>query len=309
MRIILITEETYPHRRVLRTVGAHWSPAHEGWIISAEAEPSVRAITDPVGLTVTILEEGAGALGPASYAERRAAKAERHERRAERLEARADSRERKRGEVESALAANPMYSDYSFYTEPIKAGHHSEGRHRRAKARVVAKMDKVVTLWREEAELRGRASAAADAAKPDAERGAGFMQRRIDEIAAELRRLERLLAGTDRNQIVSAIMDGREVQAPDPDSEWGQKLTARRAFLAEGLAYWQALLDGIGGVQYGKATVKKGDIVVKRNGIRGVVERVNDKTVSVVYQDIGLEGWRSKMPYAEIAEVLPGVTA
>lgn len=308
MRIIVITGDTYPHRRALRTVGAHWSPGHEGWIISAEAEPSVRAITDPAGLTVTILEEGDDALAPASYAERRAAKAERHGRRAERLEQRADARERKRGLEERALAANPMYSDYSFYTEPIKAGHHSEGRHRRAKAAVSAKMDKVVTLWREEAELRGRASAAADAAKPDAERGAGFMQRRIDELAADLRKVERVLAGTDRDQVVSAIMDGREVQAPDPESSWGQKLVAHRNFLAEGLAYWQALLDGIGGVRYSKATVRKGDIVVKRSGVRGVVERVNEKTVSVLYQDIGLEGWRSKMPYAEIVEVI-GATA
>lgn len=309
MRIILITGETYPHRRVLRTVGAHWSPAHEGWIISAEAEPSVRAITDPVGLTVTILEEGDDALAPASYADRRASKAERHGRRAERLEARADSRERRRGEAQAALNANPMYSDFGIMTEPIKVGHHSEGRHRRAKAAVSAKMDKVVTLWREEAELRGRASAAADAAKPDAERGAGFMQRRIDEITAELRRLERLLAGTDRDQIVSAIMDGRAVQAPDPQSEWGQKLIARRDFLAEGLAYWQALLDGIGGVRYGKATVKKGDIVVKRSGIRGVVERANEKTVSVVYEGGVLEGWRSKVPYAEIMDVVAGGAA
>lgn len=308
MRIILITGNTYPHRRALRTVGACWSPALEGWIISAEAEPSVRAITDPAGLTVTILEEGDDALAPASYAERRAAKAERHGRRAERLEQRADAREWKRGLEERALAANPMYSDYSFYTEPIKAGHHSEGRHRRAKAAVSAKMDKVVTLWREEAELRGRASAAADAAKPDSERGAGFMQRRIDELAAELRKVERILAGTDQSQVVAAIMDGREVRAPDPESDWGQKLTARRDHLVEGLAYWHALLDGIGGVRYSKATVKKGDIVVKRSGARAVVERANDKTVSVVYQDIGLEGWRAKMPYAEIVEVI-GATA
>lgn len=308
MRIILITGNTYPHRRALRTVGACWSPALEGWVISAEAEPSVRAITDPAGLTVTILEEGDDALAPASYAERRAAKAERHGRRAERLEQRADAREWKRGLEERALAANPMYSDYSFYTEPIKAGHHSEGRHRRAKAAVSAKMDKVVTLWREEAELRGRASAAADAAKPDSERGAGFMQRRIDELAAELRKVERILAGTDQSQVVAAIMDGREVRAPDPESDWGQKLTARRDHLVEGLAYWHALLDGIGGVRYSKATVKKGDIVVKRSGARAVVERANDKTVSVVYQDIGLEGWRAKMPYAEIVEVI-GATA
>lgn len=309
MRIIVITGNTYPHRRALRTVGAHWSPANEGWIISAEAEPSVRAIAEPAGLTVTILEEDNGALAPASYADLRASRAERHGRRAERLEARADVRERKRGETQAALNANPMYSDYSAFTEPIKAGHHSEGRHRRAKAAVSAKMDKVVTLWREEAELRGRAKAAAEAAKPDAERGAGFMQRRIDEITAELRRLERILAGTDQSQIVAALMDGRQVQAPDPDSEWGQKLTARRDFLAEGLAYWQTLLDGIGGVQYSKATVKKGDIVVKRSGIQAVVERANEKTVRVVYEGGVLEGWRSKVPYAEIADVVAGGVA
>lgn len=308
MRIILITGNTYPHRRALRTVGACWSPALEGWIISAEAEPSVRAIVEPAGLTMEVREDSDGTLAPMSYADRRAAKSERHERRAGRLEQRADARERKRGEAQAALNANPMYSDFGIMTEPIKVGHHSEGRHRRAKAAVSAKMDKVVGLWREEAELRGRASAAANAARPDAERGAGFMQRRIDELAAELRKVERILAGTDQSQVVAAIMDGREVRAPDPESDWGQKLTARRDFLVEGLAYWHALLDGIGGVQYSKATVKKGDIVVKRSGVRAVVERANDKTVSVVYQDIGFEGWRAKMPYAEIVEVI-GATA
>lgn len=309
MRIILITGDTYPHRRALRTVGAHWSRALEGWVISAEAEPSVRAIVEPAGLTMEMCDEDHGAPAPMSYADRRAAKVERHERRAERLEARADARERRRGEAQAALNANPMYSDFSIMTEPIKVGHHSEGRHRRAKARVAAKMDKVVTLWREEAELRGRAAAAADAARPDAERGAAFMQRRIDELAAELRKIERLLAGTDQSQVVAAIMDGREVQAPDPQSDWGRKLTARRDFLAEGLAYWRALLDGIGGVQYSKATIRKGDIVVKRSGIRAVVERVNDKTVSVLYQDNGIDGWRAKMPYAEIVEVVAGGAA
>lgn len=308
MRIILITGDTYPHRRALRTVGAAWSRAHAGWIISAEAEPSVRAIVEPAGLTMELREESDGVLAPMSYADRRAAKSERHERRAERLEARANSRERKRGEAQAALNANPMYSDFGIMTEPIKVGHHSEGRHRRAKERVAAKMHKVVGLWREEVELRGRAAAAADAARPDAERGPGFMQRRIDEISAELRKVERLLAGEDQSQVVAAIMDGREVQAPDPQSEWGQKLAARRDFLVEGLAYWNALLDGIGGVQHSKATVKKGDIVVKRSGIRAVVERVNAKTVSVLYQDIGGGNWRSKMPYAEIVEVI-GATA
>ncbi len=293
MRIILITGDTYPHRRALRTVGAAWSRVLEGWIISAEAEPSVRAIVEPAGLTMEVREESDVVLAPMSYADRRAAKSERHERRAERLEARADARERKRGEAQASLNADPMYSDFGIMTEPIKVGHHSEGRHRRAKERVAAKMDRVVGLWREEAELRGRAAAATDAAKPDAERDAGFMQRRIDEIAAELRKVERTFAGAGKDDV----------------GEWVQKLATHRDFLAEGLAYWRALLDGIGGVQHSKATIRKGDIVVKRSGIRAVVERVNDKTVSVLYQDIGIDGWRAKMPYAEIAEVVAGGAA
>lgn len=308
MRIILITGDTYPHRRALRTVGAAWSRAHAGWIISAEAEPSVRAIVEPAGLTMEVREESDGVLAPMSYADRRAAKSERHERRAERLEARANSRERKRGEAQASLNSNPMYSDYGIMTEPIKVGHHSEGRHRRAKAAVAAKMDKVVGLWREEAELRGRAAAAADAAKPDAERGPGFMQRRIDELSAELRKVERTLSGNDLRHVVIPVMDGEAATTPSQQNEWVQRMTAHRDFLVEGLAYWHALLDGIGGVQHSKATVKKGDIVVKRSGIRGVVERVNEKTVSVLYQDIGIDNWRAKMPYAEIVEVI-GATA
>ena len=70
--------------------------------------------------------------------------------------------------------------------------------------------------------------------------GPGFMQRRIDEISAELRKVER--PWPERSEPGRGGHHGRarEVQAPDPQSEWGQKLAARRDFLVEGLAYWNA---------------------------------------------------------------------
>lgn len=130
------------------------------------------------------------------------------------------------------------------------------------------------------------------------------MVRRLEELGAELRKVERRLAGTDHDQIIGARIDGREPQAVDPESDWGKRLIARRDELTEGIAYWQALLDAQGGVAHSKDTVKAGDILRDKRGMQVRVVRANAKTVSVVYIDHPLVGWDAKIPYAEIQEVV-----
>lgn len=94
-------------------------------------------------------------------------------------------------------------------------------------------------------------------------------------------------------------------QTVDPDSEWRRHLTSRQDELAEGIAYWQALLDTLSGVVHSKDTVKPGDIITKGTGTgKARVVRANAKTVSVVFIDHPLVGWKAKVPDAEILEIV-----
>lgn len=306
MNAILITGNTYPNRRALHGAGGRWSADREGYLFDEAHAAGAEELAERMGLIATQIDATPEQLAPPSYAERRAARARRHERNAERYDARAESREQKESEIRTQLANDPRASDWQFFTEPIKVGHHSERRHRRDRERINAKQDKAHTLWREAAELRGKAAAAAAAARPDADRPAAFMVRRLEELGAELRKTERRLAGTDHSQTIRAQIDGTEPQGVDPESDWGKLLVARRSELTEGIAYWRTLLDARGGVAYSRENVKAGDIITRMGGPGGKarVLRVNAKTVSVVFLDHPLVGWKAKVPYAEIAEIV-----
>lgn len=306
MNAILITGNTYPNRRTLHGAGGRWSAVHEGYLFDEAHAAAAEALADLLGLHARQIDAEPEDLAPPSYAERRAARTAKHARNAERYESRAESRENKEAGIRAELERDPRASDWQFFTEPIKIGHHSERRHRRDRERISGKMTKAHELWREAAELRGKAAAARGAAQADAERSAAFMVRRLEELGAELRKTERRLAGTDHGQIIGALIDGREPQGVDPESDWGKRLIARRDELTEGLAYWQALLDAQGGVAHSKDTVKAGDIIIRTGGPggRARVLRANAKTVSVVFIDSHLVGWRAKVPYAEILEIV-----
>lgn len=69
------------------------------------------------------------------------ARAKAHKRRewATLAEAKADA-------IDKGLNADPRYTDFAFWSEPIKIGHHSEGKHRRARAGFESKMQKSMEL-------------------------------------------------------------------------------------------------------------------------------------------------------------------
>ena len=83
--------------------------------------------------------------------------------------------------IETALKADPRFTDMQFWTEPIKIGHHSERGHRSTRARYTAKMDKAL-------ELRAKAKAMrekADNLEAFANRNAGDAARKRKELRAE----------------------------------------------------------------------------------------------------------------------------
>lgn len=154
--------------------------------------------------------------------------------------------------------------------EPIKVGHHSEGRHRRALDRAHATMGKAVAADADarEADRRLREAAAGTAAR----NSAITTGNRIDTLAADVRGLER----DHLSSQARAVLAGDD---PNTVTERPELIQAR-----DQLAYWReqraAAIDAGDILDYGRHNVKAGDLV-QLSGSWYRVRRANTKTVRV----------------------------
>lgn len=162
--------------------------------------------------------------------------------------------------------------------EPIKVGHHSEGRHRRALERAHSTLGAAVAASDEAAVAARRVEVSSRAA------GARYapvtVANRIDKLEAERRRLVR-----------------RQVTA---SGAWADKLAALLARTEEQLDYWcgvRAEQVAAGeAVDLGPHCVSVGDVVQVKGWRWARVVRVNKKTVTVRDAD----GWDSRVPYSRL---------
>lgn len=165
--------------------------------------------------------------------------------------------------------------------EPIKVGHHSEGRHRAAIARADASMRRSIDAAEDAEQARERAATAARTTAARYE--PRTVARRIDRLAAEARKLER---NRDRS----------------PAGEHRDRLSAMHAETVDQLTYWRGvraaqIAEGTA-TDHNRETVQKGDRVRVRGHWREVV-RVNAKSVSVATG----YSWTDTVPYVEIQEL------
>lgn len=167
--------------------------------------------------------------------------------------------------------------------EPVKVGHHSEGRHRAALARADRSIRRSIEAT---AEADRAAQRAETASHTTGERyNPVTVSRRIEKIGADIRRLDRKIASDvyDRESGYR-LATNVEIQARRA------RLTPRREELADQLAYWQQVHDeqvaaGTIGV-YDATTIRVGDDV-KVRGSWWTVTKVNPKTVLVSHGTAG----------------------
>lgn len=207
-------------------------------------------------------------------AEVEAAKAERQEARAEALAAKA---ERTGREADALHERVGRMADVIPMGQPMMAGHHSEGRDRRYRARIASTMDKAVAASVEHEALVARAITAA---------GTTDRRYRPITVANRIEELERTLR--DRRRKLERATGA-----------WVEHLTVVIASLEQDRDYWvevrrQQIASGAA-TGFGRDTVRKGDRVKVRGTWREVV-RVNAKTVSVQSD----YSWTDTAPYAEI---------
>ena len=185
--------------------------------------------------------------------------------------------------------------------EPIKIGHHSEGRHRRALDKANTTARKAYDAYKEvgRAEERAETAAGATSRRYDP----ATVANRIEKIAAEIRKVDRILAGERRykGQSSGSWFDESAWETIKPTGDYLARLEARKAEQEDQLTYWQGIRDEqkTNGIRsYGPQDIKKGDYVLQRGSWYEVV-RVNRKTVSVQTE----YSWTSPIPFVEICDV------
>ncbi|MCZ4277437.1 DUF3560 domain-containing protein [Rhodococcoides yunnanense] len=220
-------------------------------------------------------------------------------RQAARVDALAAKAERRSSQAEQAWDAEQRAVDkLPPGGEPIKSGHHSEGRHRRdiAKAHNATRKAIDATDAAKDAQRRAESAAITTRARYNPETVAN----RIDTLRAEQRADQRLLDGHERTLFVHhGIRHTEKTTAVEGD--YRETVLARMSERADQITYWESIrteqiADGTA-TNYGPDTITKGDAIAWR-GDWFEVKRVNKKTVTI--PSIVGGSWTDTMPYTQI---------
>lgn len=257
------TYTALPDEDKKRIKGAFLWGRNSGCWISRCKEPNLyhaRQVAESLGLT------DAGMEGERlSFADQMALKAEKAERRADRYERRAEAAE-KRGETLQAPIRG-KHGDIAFFTQPnINT---SAGRaFTRQRERMWQSFERGFEEFRKSEYWQDRAKTARATADRKELQDKGFVMRRIKERESDIRRLkasveeyEGFIAALDRGE-TPHDQYGWEVKRPRAALEsqielWLDRLEAK----LDELGFYQTCLDDLGGVQYNRETLLKGDHV------------------------------------------------
>jgi hypothetical protein len=282
--------------RFSRQLGGWYVPqsrdrAAKAWKINATAD-ALREAGYPVEVTID------DTARPAAVVE-----ADKIARQADRVEALAAKADRKGAAADAAYARHEAAVDrLPPGGEPIKVGHHSEGRHRRDLGRAWSSMGTAVEASRE-AEA-AQAAAATAAVTTGARYNPVTVGNRIDKLRADIRKMERQLTGPVYDYEAGEYRHATEAE----QARRRARLDPQIAEARDSLNFWeqvraQQIADGVAS-DYGRHNVAKGD-QVKIRGRWLTVARVNAKTVSVQTE----HGWTDRAPWHEVSDHRPATTS
>ncbi|TDU67824.1 DUF3560 domain-containing protein [Streptomyces sp. KS 21] len=231
-----------------------------------------------------------------SFGEAEADREQRADDRAERFSDRAD---RAAGASKAALAEARRIGSAIPFGQPVLVGHHSEKRHRAALDRIDSNMRKGVDEGNRAEHWAGRADAAAhyEQHRKDPAR----TLRRLKELEATLRGLEKLLAGE------SAFGSSWDITKPENVAE----LTRRHAETADEITHWREVIakaEADGFKLWSRADFTTGDYARSRDRWYEVL-RVNGASVTVpggpdiqpvIDRNTRAYSWDDRIPYDDI---------
>lgn len=270
---------------VVKALGWRWGRSIGSWYLPRsrnvapkrhQIQQAAQALTD-AGFTVAV-EVDATPQDRAEVEERKAAQAVE---RAARLTARA---EREQACSVERWEAGRRIADSIPMGQPILLGHHSQRRAERDRDRIAAHTDASIAHQQRATTAAAAAQTAASSAR--LRHSPVTVANRIERLAADVRRDERLMARYDAQGW------------PQDDSRRLPILERLEAARAD-LSYWESVraeqISTGAATNYGPDTVAKGDAVKIRGEWYRVV-RANPKTVSV---ETGYS-WVRRAPWAEV---------
>ena len=283
---------------VLKAQGWRWGRSINAWFVpqSRDRLPKLHTING----TKTALEAAGFEVETEIDNTHRATadvEAGKIERQANRVDALFVKAERKTGAEDTAYnKARAALDRLPEGGEPIKVGHHSEGRHRNAIATADNAMRKSVEASADATTSHARADAATHTT--DARYSPVTVANRIESLGAELRTLERRITAQCYDD-TRGYLDATAEQMHARATHLAPHIDEKR----DQIAYWEAVraaqIQGGTATGYDRSTVQKGDRVKIRGQWRDVV-RANLKTVSVT------TGYSlsDTAPYAEIQQLV-----
>ncbi|MET4614095.1 hypothetical protein ABIC28_005108 [Rhodococcus sp. PvR044] len=288
---------------ILKARGWRWSRNLESWYVPRSRDVAPKRVL--INMTTEKLREAGYTVDidiDASYrttAEVEADKITRQAARVDALDAKAD---RKSGAADAAWEADKKaHAALPEFGEPIKVGHHSEGRHRRAVDKAWNALGKAVHAQRDAATARGRADAAAKTT--DARYAPNTVARRIEKLTADRNRFERARDGYTRTLFTHPQTGQKQVEIHEPaDGAYREQLDVELARVEDEIAYWsgvreQQLADGKT-TAYSRDVIVKGDRVAYNSHGWHEVLKVNAKSVTI--PSIVGGTWTDRVPYTDI---------
>ncbi|OZG29821.1 hypothetical protein BH683_007800 [Williamsia sp. 1138] len=169
--------------------------------------------------------------------------------------------------------------------EPIKVGHHSEGRHRNALDKAWKTLGAAVAAEATATDADHRAQAAA--ATTGHRYNPRTVANRIDTLEAEHRADQRALDGHTRTLFTDAHGHKRTKTTPAATGTHRDRIIARMAQRAEDIAHWTSIradqIDAGQATDYTREAITPGDLVRDRYNDWLRVRRTNAKSVTVEY--------------------------
>lgn len=276
--------------QVVKALGWRWGRSIDAWYLPRSRDAAPRRPL--IELTAARLREAGHQVRVqvdttlADRAGREERIAQRAQDRIDRLEARADRQEARAGQE---YAAYRQIAEHIPLGQPVLLGHHSQARAERDIDRMGARMDGAVQHQERADQARSAATSARDHQRH--RHDPVTVANRVERLAADVRRLERTLAGLDAHDVPAE--DAHRQRVEDQLAIDRADLEHWRGVRAYQVARGQA-------TDYGRDSVAPGDLV-KIRGHWHTVARANHKTVAV---DTG-HSWTDKAPWHEVQDHRP----
>jgi len=155
-KTVILTGNTYTKRREIKAqFGARWNSDKKGWVVRPHyANAAKEYANKESGVVAESITIDNNFFRELSTEDIRKIRTERNQRNADRLLSKASRLER---ESESSIKQARKMGEAIPFGQPILVGHHSEGRDRRYRARMVSKYDKGFSGLKEAESIRERA--------------------------------------------------------------------------------------------------------------------------------------------------------